>query len=495
MFKAQTEDKESLQALAFSLRQNKGSDITFDEIKNAMINYNAQPYSVRDCCGIDETKLVPRFNNWVTTGDEKDVEGWINSSMWTANAVIGSHVPSRGDYIFYNTIGDPIFRGAFKKLAQDVVKNAKNATVRRVYSIVSEGTGDKWNPADVIAIKKNESNKVIAEWENFKNGKPTYKSDTTIKKENEKLLKDKKNNVSLNLVDDMGMLFDYNQYVDDLYKSNTCIPISLKKVAPTAKELKEVTTPNVLVKKFDHKATQGIEDSINLDIQITSVDYKPDAMKCIVNFKLAGESGHFMDIRGFESSKKVANVQMQLQKGTAANHGKATLPAFSLITILSNGLRAVNTAKKIRKKLFGNIPIPSSPDHKFTDYQLFNRYAFNRKGRFSQETINDDAMLWAEYCNQLSSDKMSVPKFMEQYNKKLGKSNNYKDAAMYLKNKVQSYEVGYVLDKGKGKISDLVKQNIMKSVYSLAASKGFRIFGDKKITDYMTSSTYIKVGG
>ena len=49
MFKAQTEDKESLQALAFSLRQNKGSDITFDDIRNAMTNYNAQPYSVRDC--------------------------------------------------------------------------------------------------------------------------------------------------------------------------------------------------------------------------------------------------------------------------------------------------------------------------------------------------------------------------------------------------------------------------------------------------------------
>ena len=193
-------------------------------------------------------------------------------------------------------------------------------------------------------------------------------------------------------------------------------------------------------------------------------------------------------------NKKVANVQMQLQKGTAANHGKATLPAFSLITILSNGLRAVNTAKKIRKKLFGNIIIPSSPDHKFTDYQLFNRYAFNRTGRFSQETISDDAKLWAEYCNQLSSDKMSVSKFIEQYNKKLGR-NNYKDAAKYLKNKVQSYEVGYVLDKGKGKISDVIKQNNMKSVYSLAASKGFRIFGNKKITDYMTSSTYIKVGG
>ena len=64
-----------------------------------------------------------------------------------------------------------------------------------------------------------------------------------------------------------------------------------------------------------------------------------------------------------------------------------------------------------------------------------------------------------------------------------------------MKNKVQSYEVGYVLDKGRKEISADIKKNIMKSVYSLAASKGFRIFGDQKITDYMSSSTYVKVGG
>ena len=60
MFKAQTEDKESLQALAFSLRQNKGSDITFGEIKNAMINYNA----------LGEGKiLVTDTNGNIETGD------------------------------------------------------------------------------------------------------------------------------------------------------------------------------------------------------------------------------------------------------------------------------------------------------------------------------------------------------------------------------------------------------------------------------------------
>ena len=35
----------------------------------------------------------------------------------------------------------------------------------------------------------------------------------------------------------------------------------------------------------------------------------------------------------------------------------------------------------------------------------------------------------------------------------------------------------------------------MKSIYTQAASKGFRIFRDKKITDYMSASSYLKVGG
>ena len=54
------------------------------------------------------------------------------------------------------------------------------------------------------------------------------------------------------------------------------------------------------------------------------------------------------DIRGFESSKKVANVQMQLQKGTIANHGKAnTCVFFDYNTI--KWFESQNTAKKLEK--------------------------------------------------------------------------------------------------------------------------------------------------
>ena len=70
-----------------------------------------------------------------------------------------------------------------------------------------------------------------------------------------------------------------------------------------------------------------------------------------------------------------------------------------------------------------------------------------------------------------------------------------RQAFKYLKNKVQAYEVAYVFDKDNGVIKEAVRENIMKGVYSYAGSMGFRIFTEKSVTDFMTSSTYVKVGG
>ena len=70
-----------------------------------------------------------------------------------------------------------------------------------------------------------------------------------------------------------------------------------------------------------------------------------------------------------------------------------------------------------------------------------------------------------------------------------------RQALKYLKNKIQAYEVAYVFDKDNGIIKEAVRENIMKGVYSYAGSKGFRVFTDNQVTDFMTSSTYIKVGG
>ena len=68
------------------------------------------------------------------------------------------------------------------------------------------------------------------------------------------------------------------------------------------------------------------------------------------------------------------------------------------------------------------------------------------------------------------------------------------EIAKYIKNKVQSYEVGYLLDNNT-LLTKQIKQNILKSMYLYASSKGFYIFRDAKVKSYMQSSTYLKVGG
>ena len=68
-------------------------------------------------------------------------------------------------------------------------------------------------------------------------------------------------------------------------------------------------------------------------------------------------------------------------------------------------------------------------------------------------------------------------------------------AAKFLKHKVQSYEVGYLLDKDQKIIKEEIKNNIIKSMVAYAGSKGMFIFNNKSAIAFMTSSTYMKLGG
>ncbi len=502
-FKPQTDDKESLQALAFALRQQKGSDITYNELQNAMKGLGSLDPNVRQFCGIDYSKLEERFNNWVTVGTEKDKSEWINSSVWVANAVIPSAYIKGGGYIFYQSGLLPDFRGAFKEIAKNIALNAKSSVVKRVYAIMSKGTGDKWNPADVLALKVTKDTKIQDQMTAFKNGNPNlrqFKDAMTLKERNKKLMKSaktRKEQQNLSIVEDMGILYWYNQFIDNNYKSGECVPISLKKVLATKKEILAEVTPAVRIKSFDHKEDKGIQEAVNLDLKITSVEYRPTTQKCIVNFTLGGETGHFMDIRGTESSKKIADVQMQLQKGAAANHGKATLPVFALITKLSKGRQAISAQLAEKRKIFKKTKIPIGKDHMFTDWKIFDDYArkTERGATFSQTSLKRDIQKWAKYIQFLTKGKNKSMEIVREFDKKNVGAKGTFDAAKYLKNKVQSYEVGMILDENQTQIKKMVKENIMKSVYSQAASKGFRIFGDNQITDYMTASSYLKVGG
>jgi hypothetical protein len=345
----------------------------------------------------------------------------------------------------------------------------------------------------------------------------------------------------MKIQEEMARLYDYNLWIDKLYEpGKVCVPISLKKAGP-----------NPPIEIYRTKADKGIRKAVNFDLQITSVDYKPTSMTVRCNFKIwkpdalgiggRWEDKWFMDMRGFEKSANIDDIQLQIQKGTLANHGKITLNFYSLIVNQSGGKRAVDVYQRVRKKIFGPN-IPAAKDHMMTPNEIFNNYA-NKKpgtGKFNNQTLLEDAVKWAQYVQWLSKGKgssSSVPTpqqvktsdIMKMFHMKLGKivgtdpltpkkapgkrreswqkdktgkyiqyTPNQQDiifAAKYLKTKVQAAEAGFIVDILRPSIKKEVKNNIMKSAYMYGASKGLRIFNNQGAIEHLSSSTYVKVGG
>ena len=76
-----------------------------------------------------------------------------------------------------------------------------------------------------------------------------------------------------------------------------------------------------------------------------------------------------------------------------------------------------------------------------------------------------------------------------------GKPQDYIWAAKYIKTVVQSAEAAFVVDLARKAPKKSIKENILKSAYLYAASKGLRIFSNTEVKEFFSASTYLKVGG
>jgi len=478
-----------------------------------------------------------------------NLDQWVNSCVWIANELASSiYLSGSKKYKFYHADENVGTSGTnFKAKATVLIKDAKANAVdpqfRTAINLLARGTGDKWNPADIFAIESSKETQISQ--------KLRSKQMPDASEEIFKMAKDAKGNgkKDLKFYAEMGQLNAYNQYVDKLVEDKECIPISLKKAAGK----------NPPLKLLKHKNLKGVEDALDLEVKITKIDYKPTADKAIVEFSIGGKAGAMLDFRGFETTSKIENVQAQIQAaGSTANHGKITLPLYSFIVEQSQGMSAIRAQRRVKKKLFGNI-IPTASDNIFTPASIFNDYANKKgikesKDRFNRRTLIEDTPAWAQYIQWLT--KGSLPSGLSVGNtevvrnvrqklgdptgsaesqmptKKIGgqkkvvfasaKSNLMKEwkrdkkgklirmtpsskyegkpqdfvwAAKYIKNKVQSAEAVFVVDLARKAPKKSIKEAILKSAYSYAASKGLRIFNNKEIKEFMSASTYVKVGG
>jgi hypothetical protein len=470
-FTPRTDHKESLQALAMSLRQDKGSDLESIELAQAMQGLGSIPPKVKNNCIIEYSKMEADFNIWVNS----DAQDWIDSSVWIANAAYPKYCSS-DNYNFYRQDFVPGFKGTYNRIRNKIRKNASSSVLKKMYSVVGMSE-DKWNPADIIAIKSSKASTTLSLLENFDASKVSKES-KEVRDQNKKMNLSDKEGKLIHVMEDLDEMYEYNKLIQDLFEKKECIGISLKKA----------TSKSVKIVEMDHKDTGGIKKALNMKVDITKVLYSDSNQKCIVEFEVSGERGQYLDIRGFESSRKIADIQVQLsKKGSSAAHGKITLPVISLITKLSKGRASFSAMNAKKRSMFKSLN--KSSIHNFTDWNIFNSYVKN------PTQLAVDMNKWAEYIQWLSKNRHESVSVMNEVNKMLKKKTGVFDAAKYLKHKVQSYEVGFLLDTEQKQIREDIKENIIKSIISYAGSKGMIIFNDSKATAFMVSSTYLKCGG
>ena len=624
---------ESLQCIACAIRQDKHRMIEVDDITEYLTNVkerrdtenstidmmveipnNAVPFLMRwyesgtEMSEMLESEFAPskfktkeeqeEYDDMMDTLELREKKGtdyaaWANSSVWIANRLAATgYIKSHKKYKFLHAdqaVGSSRenIKSTGMILLKRCARNAETGTFKTAADLMARGTGDKWNPADIFAIEENKLSDIGSDLGRFASRtqpNPSLGPEIkTMREANDELKEMTKNATgvaakNIELIEGMGELYEFNQYVDDLANKFQCLPISLKKA--------QNGFPPVVMMR--HKMDRGARKAISLEVKIEKIDYKPTAEKAIVEFSVGGKSGAKLDFRAFESSAEISNVQAQIQAaGSSASHGKITLPLYSFIIRESQGMSAIEEHKRKKMELFGREF--TEADHVFTPAKIFDEYA-NKKShksgtipreRFNRRTLIEDVEKWGEYIHWLTGSTVSKSLVIREIRHKLGDPTDLEDdalwqekdkaktgrpaasqenyengpweggerarakarpwpknpdgtykklmpknryyakqadidaamngdekmakkvrkpqdfiwAAKYIKNKVQSAEAVWVVDLAKSLPTESIKENILKAAYSYAASKGLRIFNDSGVKEFMSASTYVKVGG
>ena len=108
-----------------------------------------------------------------------------------------------------------------------------------------------------------------------------------------------------------------------------------------------------------------------------------------------------------------------------------------------------------------------------------------------------DISKWIMYIDFLTESKVAGAAILRQFagiKESRGKNPpvpaKLRQALKYLKNKILSYEVSYIMDSAP--LSKQIKDNILKSMWMYAASEGFTIFNKNKNVTFLLASSYVK---
>ena len=311
-----TDRNESLQCIACALRQDEGKNITDEELIAAIIDWknNTLKSQVEDSIGIAGDMRI-FVTDWVDRqyNSEKpsvDFDQWIRSSVLVANELAKSSDLDHSGYRFYRQDQFPFYKDKAFEFAQNIKKTTTNTHIKQAYSAsaASGGWKDKWNPSDILAIKKNKVSHVKNLIEHFDPSKYS-KGSLELRKQNkqfQQLFRGGQQSKQLAVIYEMDSLYEYNKIINQLCDDKECVGISLKK---------QVNVDSVPIKKFQFKDVKGLEQALDLSITIDKIHWKPDAAKAVIDFTVGEgkvkDDQWNLDARGTESGSAKPTLNLK----------------------------------------------------------------------------------------------------------------------------------------------------------------------------------------
>jgi len=359
---------------------------------------------------------------------------------------------------------------------------------------------------------------------------------------------------NINLSQEVARLYAFNEYVNDLYEDRVCIPISLKKATASNVKFKllqhkqasgaeDALRLKVEIEKVDYKPTAdkaivyfsvGGESGANMDFR----GFEPSATIGDVQAQIqaAGSGASHGKIALplysyiVEESNGMRAIQAQRHikdrifgRGVIPESDDHIFTPWKIFDDYGNIKRdtgrfnqqkiaedAVKWAQYIHWLTKGQGGVPTERVVQRSDIirNVNQRLGDPTGSQLAGSPVN---LLPTKKINginveywQLKSKKGGKPwpkdkdgsfKKMKPDDKYKGKDQDYIWAAKYIKNKVQSAEALFVVDIVRRVPKKIIKENILKSAYMYAASQGLRIFNNKDVREFLSASTYVKVGG
>lgn len=427
---------------------------------------------------------------------------WITASYYSAEKFHNSH-----SQLNYNSSGQYVFAhveskgyGWFKSNYLAIMNNVMSTGT---FPLSKKPDPNKWNPADMLAVNIN-SVRAKSNMAEAKAVRNDWKKEPTK---------------CLNM---------YNKLIKDWFDSGNLIPISLKKSSANPKlKFMNYTTDKVDDKAFTHimsvmekvhaaKSNDKKVEILNDLISITQVRYDPGIQKCLVDFDIDIDGDgvrdtnemYKFDIRGFEEGAKFSDILIQIMpaKKAMAGLGKISFNiADEIMQMYSGSSSHFTKLKRLRSQAVNSVArkynIEGTPVAKFVFGKL---NSIDRFMMFKGTSIEQaGTTLFGQIDSQMHGSVRFGREVLVRYVELLGgrgAKSLMREDLKFVKNKVQSYELGRFFDENKSTVNQLIRKKVLLSIYFYASSRGIFAFLDNKTINeikegYFRASPFVILGG